>query len=226
LGFEIVESQKAVGLQEQIYNSIKEKGLALEKLRGQGYDGAATVSGVYSGVQARIKEMQPRAIYVHCALHILNLVLNDCIKAISQLCNFYSLLERVYTFFGNSIERWKFLYREGTISTTLKRLCPTTWSSRNDVLNAIRFRFTDVLEVLTMIILQRTKSEEKAEAIYLHKKLEDSEVVVMQNKILTTIHIVSKLLQSEKQDLSKVSASLKDAYEDLKVYRNDFTSVV
>jgi hypothetical protein len=65
LGFEIVESQKAVGLQEQIYNSIKEKVLTLEKLRGQGYDGAATMSGVYSGVQAGIKEMQPRAIYVH-----------------------------------------------------------------------------------------------------------------------------------------------------------------
>jgi hypothetical protein len=48
LGFEIVESQKAVGLQEQIYSSIKEKGLTVEKLRGQGYDGAATVSGVYS----------------------------------------------------------------------------------------------------------------------------------------------------------------------------------
>jgi hypothetical protein len=30
-----------------------------------------------------------------------------------------------------------------------------------------------------MIILQTTKSEEKAEAIYLRKKLEDFEVVVM-----------------------------------------------
>jgi hypothetical protein len=46
LGFEIVEGQKAVGLQEQIYNSIKEKGLTLAKLRGQWYDGAATMSGV------------------------------------------------------------------------------------------------------------------------------------------------------------------------------------
>jgi hypothetical protein len=95
LGFEIVESQKAVGLQEQIFNSIKEKGLTLEKLREKGYNGAATMSGVYSGVQARIKEMQPHAIYVHCASHNLNLVLNDCIKAIPQRCNFYSLLERV-----------------------------------------------------------------------------------------------------------------------------------
>jgi hypothetical protein len=76
----------------------------------------------------------------------------------------------VYTLFGNSIERWKLLSREGTISTALKRLCPTRWSSRKDALNAIRYRFTDVLEVLTIIILQTTKSEEKAEAIYLRKK--------------------------------------------------------
>jgi uncharacterized protein (UPF0335 family) len=51
-------------------------------------------------------------------------------------------------------------------------------------------------------------------------------MVVMQNKILTVIHTVSKLLQSEKQDLSKVSASLKDVYENLKLYGNDFKSVV
>jgi hypothetical protein len=108
---------------------------------------------------------------VHCASHNLNLVLNDCIKAIPQLCNFYSLLERVYTFFGNSIERWKLLSREGTISTTIRILCPTRWSSRNDVLNAIRFRFTDVLKVLTMIILRTTKPEERAEANYLRKNL-------------------------------------------------------
>jgi hypothetical protein len=135
------------------------------------YDGAATMSGVYSGVQARIKEMQPRAIYVHSASHNLNLVLNDCIKAIPQLCIFYSLLERVYTFFGNSIERWKLLSREGTISTTLERLGPTRWSSRNDALNAVRFRFTDVLKVLTMIILQTTKSGKKLKLFTFVKNL-------------------------------------------------------
>jgi hypothetical protein len=159
LGFEIVESEKAVGLQEQIYNSIREKGPTLEKIRGQVYDGAATVSGVYSGVQAHIKEMQPRAIYVHCASHNRSLVLNDCKKAIPQLCNVYSLLEKVYTFFGNSIERWKLLSREGTISTTFRRLCPTRCFSRNDAVNIIRCRFTVLLKVLTMITSQTTKSE-------------------------------------------------------------------
>jgi hypothetical protein len=36
LGFEIAESKKSVGLQEQIYNSIKEKGLTLENLKRTG----------------------------------------------------------------------------------------------------------------------------------------------------------------------------------------------
>jgi hypothetical protein len=73
-----------------------------------------------------------------------------------------------------------------------------------------------------MIISQTTKSEEKAE-------FEDFEVVVMvvmQNKILTTIHIVSKILQSEKQDVCKVSALLKDAYEYFKLHQDYFKSVV
>jgi hypothetical protein len=49
-------------------------------------------------------------------------------------------------------------------------LCPTRRPRRTDVLNAVRYRFTDLFEVLTMIILQSAKSEERAESIYLHKK--------------------------------------------------------
>jgi hypothetical protein len=76
----------------------------------------------------------------------------------------------MFTFFGNSTERWELLSREGTVSNTLKRPCPTRRSSRNNALNAIRFRFNDVLNVLTVIVLQATKSEEKYEAVYLRKK--------------------------------------------------------
>ena len=40
----------------------------------QGYDGASVMSGNCSGVQMRIKEVAPMAIYVHCYAHCLNLV--------------------------------------------------------------------------------------------------------------------------------------------------------
>jgi hypothetical protein len=81
-----------------------------------------------------------------------------------------------------------------------------------------------VLKVLTVIILQITKSEEKAD---LRKKIEDFEVVVvMQNKMLTIIHTVSKLLQSEKTGSQQSFCFIESAYEDFKLYRNDFESVV
>ena len=44
-------------------------------LVGQGYDGAAAMSGIYNGVQAVVKEKYPLATYVHCASHCLNLTI-------------------------------------------------------------------------------------------------------------------------------------------------------
>ncbi|GFY29442.1 retrovirus-related Pol polyprotein from transposon 412 [Trichonephila clavipes] len=45
--------------------------------RGQGYDGAANISEAYGRLQKLIKDKQPRANYVHCSTHNLNLVPND-----------------------------------------------------------------------------------------------------------------------------------------------------
>lgn len=42
---------------------------------GQGYVGASTVSSQARGAAARVLEANPRAAYIHCALHCLNLVL-------------------------------------------------------------------------------------------------------------------------------------------------------
>ena len=38
-------------------------------IRGQGYDGAASMSGQYSGLQSRIAAENEKAIYVHCHAH-------------------------------------------------------------------------------------------------------------------------------------------------------------
>jgi len=49
--------------------------------RGQGYDNAPTMAGVNSGVQARIYELNPKALFVPCANYLLN------------LCGVHSLLQ-------------------------------------------------------------------------------------------------------------------------------------
>lgn len=65
--------------QHAIMQSLEGFGLSLSELRGQGYDGASTMSGERAGVQALLREKQPKALYIHCAGHSLNLaIINSC----------------------------------------------------------------------------------------------------------------------------------------------------
>ena len=58
--------------------------LPLSNLRAQCYDGASNMAGIQSGVQRRIRNEQPKAVYVHCTNHSLNLALQD---ASSRCCS-------------------------------------------------------------------------------------------------------------------------------------------
>nr|CAI5821855.1 unnamed protein product [Callosobruchus analis] len=75
----------AAGLKTVILNLAKEYGIYLSKCRGQGYDGANVMSGVYGGLQTLIKEHAPNADYVHCDAHALNLVLNDAARHVRSI---------------------------------------------------------------------------------------------------------------------------------------------
>jgi len=50
-------------------------GLDKANLVGQGYDGAAAMSGQQNGMQKHILDECPTAVYLHCASHALNLCL-------------------------------------------------------------------------------------------------------------------------------------------------------
>ena len=64
----------------KIVNVIRNLGLEINNLRGQGYDGAGNMAGKKSGVSFRILKLNNKALYVHCFNHRLNL-------AIAKSCN-------------------------------------------------------------------------------------------------------------------------------------------
>lgn len=53
-------------------DSLSKMGINLNYLKGQGYNGAGAMSGRLRGLQAKISEKYPSAIYVHCASLPLN----------------------------------------------------------------------------------------------------------------------------------------------------------
>jgi len=71
--------------------------LSIAKCRGQGYDEAANMSGMYNGLQKRIKDIEPSAAYVHCSAHNLNLFVN--VKEITEMEIFFDVVQRVFVFF-------------------------------------------------------------------------------------------------------------------------------
>jgi len=52
--------------------------------RGQCYDGAATMSGKLTGLQKIICDIQPKALFVHCMNHSLNLAIQDSVSGVQQ----------------------------------------------------------------------------------------------------------------------------------------------
>ncbi|KAH8032940.1 hypothetical protein HPB51_003894 [Rhipicephalus microplus] len=62
-------------LASTILNSLRSHGFDLNLLCGQGYDGAASMSGHLNGVQAFIRQTASKALYVHISAHSLNLAL-------------------------------------------------------------------------------------------------------------------------------------------------------
>ena len=85
-------------LSQYILDTLRKHQLDHKCIVSQGYDGASVMSGHCSGVQARIREVAPQAIYIYCNAHCLNLALVDSVKAFRDASEFFALLETLYVF--------------------------------------------------------------------------------------------------------------------------------
>ena len=159
------------------------------------------MSGKYSGLHKKIQDVAPHAYYVHCALHNLNLVLEDAMKAMTGTRQFFDTIESVYNFFGHGIVRRQKLqnvHDRSCSNPTLKALNPTRWSGRYDAVYALKERFCDVRKCLTHIMLIRAKSKKRNKAMAIKKQIEDFNFVcmlVVQCKISQIVNIPSKAMQ-------------------------------
>lgn len=231
LGFFHVRDSTADGLSSLIVNCLEGFGLDMKKCRGQGYDGAATMSGAYAGVQSRIQGIEELAVYVHCAAHNLNLVINDAVSTVRDVANYFSALQSLYVFFGHSINRWDILSSLTNESEiTLKKLNPTRWASRHDSILAVKLRYLDILKALMKISLESKKpdGDEVSEARRLMKVINNFQFVmltVILSKVFTQLNIASKSLQGKETDLERASTIFQRSRERLLQMRNEYQNM-
>jgi len=75
------------------------------------------MTGRYQGVQTRILNINPRAFFIPCAAHNLNLVLCDAAKNSTIAITFFGIVRRVYTLFSASTCRWSIIKKHCTVFT-------------------------------------------------------------------------------------------------------------
>lgn len=134
-----VEANEVTGekLTALIVDKLQELGLDINNLRGQGYDGGSNMAGKFQGVQARIKQLNPLAVYIHCASHQLNLALTHAC-AEPSIRNASGVINEVINFLKDSAQRvhkMDTILREqhpGGKRHKLISLCETRFIERHD----------------------------------------------------------------------------------------------
>ena len=150
IGFYSTETTTADALYKLILDTMLRLNLPIEMLRGQCYDGASNMSGRYNGVQKLIKQRQPKAVYIHCAAHRMNLA--TLAAATTELRNALNEASSAIEFIRASPKRLAvFGHQQDHDTAGLRSFSRTRWTCNERSLKSLLDNWTAVLTTLTAI---------------------------------------------------------------------------
>ena len=211
------------GIADKILEHLEASGINPNNMVGQGYDGAAAMSGRIKGVQKIIQDKYPCAIYCHCASHCLNLVLSQSCS-IPDICDAHTAIKSICTFVNRSTKRISLMKKcielSGiqTLKQVLKKLCETRWVERHDAVK----RFIELFEAV-LLFFEKCESEDNVtagEGRKEYKNLKRPGVIVgiaILHAILSKTINLSRNLQEVQLDLVGATAeieALKDVLQE------------
>ena len=208
---EIVPMKRAdaESIHSALVECLREKGMPLNKIIGMGFNGAATFSGNRTGVQTRLKEQSPHAIFVHCRCHQLQLACVQAANATAGIKHVYVTLTTLWKFFHFSPKRAQSLKEVQKVLDLpeLKVVKPsdTRWLAHERCVKAVKASYTAIVTSLEHIYQESHEPESLGLKKALCKKSTISAVYLL-DYVLPQLAKLSKALQTEKLDLSVVSS--------------------
>jgi hypothetical protein len=189
-------------------STLEQYGISIENMRTQGYDGAANMSGIHRGVQARIKEIDPTANYVHCKAHVLNLAIVHASQDASVRTMMATIQEMAFSFHYSAKKLGKLqdeLDKNQNVKdkldgkTKVQTLCETRWFSRTDALTNFKSAFPVIVSSLEYL---QSKGDDKS-GVQLSAILRFDFILplVIVNHILQAVVPLTAMLQCVSCDL-------------------------
>ena len=150
-----LERTNATMISRKILESLSEPSTSLDpsNIRGQAYDGASVMSSGKEGVQAKIKDISPLALFTHFYAHCLNVSVAALCK-LSEVWNLIGLINEAYLFLNNSPKQQQLFeltlkeYLPEDSHSKLPGLCKTRWVERHTCLDL----FLEMYELLVTFL--------------------------------------------------------------------------
>lgn len=221
LGFVNVEATTGLSLSTVTLDKLTDLKIPFDNCRGQADDNGANMKGKHQGVQARLLRMNPRAVFVPCGAHTLNLVIADAAKSSKDAVGFFGYVQKLFTFFSAGTQRWNILKQH--VNITVKSWTDTRWESRLQSVHAVRYQAFEIREALLEARQKINDPVAKVEAQSLAEEVGSYRFLiccVVWFEILSRTNTVNKLLQSASMQLDIAVQLISNAKASLTQYRD------
>ena len=215
-------------LYECIKQNMFDAGFPVDTLFFQCYDGASNMNGQYTGVAARVRELAPNGIYIHCHCHLLSLSLQNSCSKLTCIRNVLGTVNSIYNFIEASpkrhaifVENQKLLI-EGHRHRTIKLLSGTRWASRINAVKSILENFKAIISTLEHLSQESGKVASDAQSLLNNcATFEFLFYINLLHEIFSITSVLSDYLQSQKISIQQAILSAKSCHKLVLSRRND-----
>jgi hypothetical protein len=223
LALQHVKDTTSEALKTALYSILDRHMLSISRIRGQGYDGASNMRGEFNGLQRKILDENPYALYVHCYAHRLQLVVVSVASSCSSIHDFFEYISLIVTTSSASCKRMDALkeaqhkdilsqLESGEISTgkglhqqsTLAKAGDTRWGSHHTSLIRLDQMWSSVLGVLSTVDELGRGPSQAAGLIEKMENFKFAFVLKLMLKLFGITNELSRILQ--RKDLNIVLA--------------------
>lgn len=202
--------------------------LPFELLRGQTYDGASNMSGIYKGCQSLISQIQPLATYVHCSAHCTNLVALAAVSSSSMIAGSIQVVND-FGVLCSSSGKFKSLFAKISADSEqpvnfhhIKPLCPTRWLVRVQAIQAAVEQYKIILNTLEVESVSSDQISVRASGLL--DKFQDGATLmclIIAGHVLGPLECLNRALQSSTMTVPGMLESTKAVKTHLISLRND-----
>uniref|UniRef100_A0A8B9X9E4 Zinc finger MYM-type containing 1 n=1 Tax=Bos mutus grunniens TaxID=30521 RepID=A0A8B9X9E4_BOSMU len=225
LGFIDVEEMTGTSLHRSIKAYLQQIGVDLNKIRGQAYDSTSNWKGKFKKIAAEFKKEEPRALYLHCYTHCLDLAVIRFCKEVKELRSALNTLSSLFnTIHGEMSVNFQNIYKLSQSKTCKKHISQPCWTVHDNTLLSVIEGLPEIIETLEVLSNHSSNTslaDELSDLLALVSKFEFIFCLKFLYRILSVTGILSKEFQSETIDIFSLSSKIEAILECLSSERND-----